>query len=309
MKKVTAKRIREFLKTLEENRYKKVYMADARRIAWFVNNDLSEDYDTMPESMRKKWVKAEYKKERYMAKKFLESLKQNESVSLNEGKKVTGAEFGKKLINWCDDYMDNRKLDSFEKKLISNFMDLAKGVIKGNSKNIKADQSHWENLLNTYASDAGLRTPQFIFHQLWENKLENNIRCLIREILSESFKDNPMIQSIKDIPQEKQLNLKKWYKLGFTKKEILDMFKKKQKKGELNLESILKSLNEAPRVKLIIPLRDKKRVSAIIKSMKFKKGEIDWAGETRQTAILDVEKKYYNRLLDALLMQGVNVRG
>ncbi len=68
------------MKTLEENRYRKLVNADARRIAWFANNSMSEDYDTMPESMRKKWVKAEYKKERYMAKKFLESKKQNESV-------------------------------------------------------------------------------------------------------------------------------------------------------------------------------------------------------------------------------------
>jgi len=80
MKKVTIKEIKRFLKTLEENRYRKLVHADARRIAWFVNNSLSEDYDTMPESMRKKWVKAEYKKERYMAKKFLESMKQNESL-------------------------------------------------------------------------------------------------------------------------------------------------------------------------------------------------------------------------------------
>ena len=80
MKKVTIKEIKIFLKTLEENRYRKLVHADARRIAWFVNNSLSEDYDTMPESMRKKWVKAEYKKERYMAKKFLESKKQNEQL-------------------------------------------------------------------------------------------------------------------------------------------------------------------------------------------------------------------------------------
>ena len=70
MKKVTIKEIRIFLKTLEENRYRKLVNADARRIAWFVNNSMSENYDDMPESMRKKWVKAEYKKERYMAKKW-----------------------------------------------------------------------------------------------------------------------------------------------------------------------------------------------------------------------------------------------
>ena len=108
MKRITVRAIREFLKTLEENRYRKIVNADARRIAWFVNNSMSENYDSMPESMRKKWVKAEYKKERYMAKKFLESKKQNESV-------------------------------------------------------------------------------------------ENKVRHIIREILSESFKDEPFIQSIKDI--------------------------------------------------------------------------------------------------------------
>ena len=80
MKRVTIKEIKRFLKTLEENRYRKLVHADARRIAWFVNNSISEDYDTMPETMRKKWVKAEYKKERYMARKFLEGMKQNESV-------------------------------------------------------------------------------------------------------------------------------------------------------------------------------------------------------------------------------------
>ena len=67
----TVKEIKKWFKSLEENRYKKTYASDARRVSWMVNNSLSEDYDTMPETMRKKWVKAEYKKERYMAKKFL----------------------------------------------------------------------------------------------------------------------------------------------------------------------------------------------------------------------------------------------
>ena len=76
MKKTTVKEIKKYLKTLEENRYRKLVIADCRRIAWFVNNELSEDYDSMPESMRKKWVKAEYKKERYLANKFLNHLKE-----------------------------------------------------------------------------------------------------------------------------------------------------------------------------------------------------------------------------------------
>ena len=80
MKRVTVKEVKVWLKTLEENRYKRLVNADCRRIAWLINNSLSKDYESMPESMRKKWVRAEYKKERYMANKFLESIKQNESV-------------------------------------------------------------------------------------------------------------------------------------------------------------------------------------------------------------------------------------
>tara|TARA_Y100000310_G_C20677019_1_gene813679 strand:- start:385 stop:681 length:297 start_codon:yes stop_codon:yes gene_type:complete len=80
MKKTTVKKIKEWLKTLEENRYKKRYMSDARRIAWFVNNNLSEDYEAMPISLRKKWPKAQYQRERFLAKKFSESLTQNESI-------------------------------------------------------------------------------------------------------------------------------------------------------------------------------------------------------------------------------------
>jgi hypothetical protein len=54
---------------------------------------MSEDYDTMPESMRKKWVKAEYKKERYLAKEFMKSqkakLKENSEQKLREMIKET----------------------------------------------------------------------------------------------------------------------------------------------------------------------------------------------------------------------------
>ena len=80
MKKVSVKTIKEFMKTLEENRYKKIYTADARRVAWFVNNELSEDYENMPAYMSKRWSNAEYKNERHIAEKYLKSIKQNERV-------------------------------------------------------------------------------------------------------------------------------------------------------------------------------------------------------------------------------------
>ena len=87
MRKTTVKEVKKWFKTLEENRYKRTYGSDARRVSWMVNNNLTEDYEAMPVSMKKKWPKAAYKRERFLAKEFVKHLrtkelevKQNESV-------------------------------------------------------------------------------------------------------------------------------------------------------------------------------------------------------------------------------------
>ena len=77
MRKTTVKEVKKWMKTLEENRYKKTYASDARRVSWLVNNNLSEDYESMPVSMKKKWSKAAYGRERYLAKEFIKH-KENE---------------------------------------------------------------------------------------------------------------------------------------------------------------------------------------------------------------------------------------
>ena len=91
----TVKEVRMWMKKLEENRYKKVYNSDARRVAWMVNNE-GRTLDEMPMSMKKKWTKAQYGRERYLATEFLKS----KSEQMNEGKlteaikKVSDAEDG-----------------------------------------------------------------------------------------------------------------------------------------------------------------------------------------------------------------------
>ena len=62
-----------WMKKLEENRYKKVYNSDCRRVSWLVNH-LGEDVANMPVSMRKKWTKAQYGREKYLAKEFVKHL-------------------------------------------------------------------------------------------------------------------------------------------------------------------------------------------------------------------------------------------
>ena len=75
MRKTTVKEVKQWMKTLEENRYKKTYNSDARRVAWMVNNE-GVDLSEMPVSMAKKWTKAQYGRERYLAKEFIKSKKQ-----------------------------------------------------------------------------------------------------------------------------------------------------------------------------------------------------------------------------------------
>ena len=82
-KKTTVKEVKKWFKTLEENRYKRTYASDARRVSWIVNNNLSEDYESMPISMKKKWSKAAYGRERFLAKEYIKHLK---SQQMNESK-------------------------------------------------------------------------------------------------------------------------------------------------------------------------------------------------------------------------------
>ena len=90
----TVKEVRMWMKKLEENRYKKVYNSDARRVAWMVNNE-GVSLDEMPISMKNKWTKAQYGRERYLATEFLKSKSEqmNESVwSLPKGATTTSVD-------------------------------------------------------------------------------------------------------------------------------------------------------------------------------------------------------------------------
>ena len=103
--KVTIKEIKQWMKRLEENRYKKIYNADARRVAWLVNNNLAEDYNMMPKSIRKKWPKAAYGRERYLAQEFLNHVKEKEMKITEQQlrniiKKVIKEEFSDGTAQW-----------------------------------------------------------------------------------------------------------------------------------------------------------------------------------------------------------------
>ena len=94
----TVKEVRMWMKKLEENRYKKVYNSDARRVAWMVNNE-GVEISEMPKSMSKKWTKAQYGRERYLATEFIKS----KSEQMNEGKLTEGfKKIAKKNVKYKD---------------------------------------------------------------------------------------------------------------------------------------------------------------------------------------------------------------
>jgi len=85
MKKITVKEITQWLKSLEENKWRKTYNVDARRVAHFVNFGESIE---LPRSLRKKSKNANYDREISLSERYLTHIKKMEKnrkdVKMNE---------------------------------------------------------------------------------------------------------------------------------------------------------------------------------------------------------------------------------
>ena len=99
MKKVRIKEIKRWMKTLEENRYKRIVGADANRVTWFINNNMSEE--GMPPRIAKTWEHTQYGKEKYLAQRYIdEVLSKKENISESVLRKLIRKEIkrlGKKV--------------------------------------------------------------------------------------------------------------------------------------------------------------------------------------------------------------------
>ena len=94
MNRVKIKEIKRWMKTLEENRYKKIVGADINRVAWFVNNKMTEQ--GMPSRIAKVWRHTEYGREKYLAKKYIdEVLSKKENITESVLRKLIRKEIKK----------------------------------------------------------------------------------------------------------------------------------------------------------------------------------------------------------------------
>jgi hypothetical protein len=189
MKRYTVKEVRMWMKKLEENRYKKVYNSDARRVAWMVNNE-GVELSEMPKSMSKKWTKAQYGRERYLATEFLKS----KSEQMTEGKLTEKSAISLNL--W---------IKEFERLAKKNRMKPVDFIKKHISKRKGMDNEVVKDVLKHFQKNEGKLTS--------EQKLRESIREIIKEQLNEvKFKKvilpNDMKTKVKVSKMIKQLKLK-----------------------------------------------------------------------------------------------------
>ena len=75
--KYTIKEIRKFLRSLEENKYRRRYAIDAKRIHYFANNGSDA---TLPPSLSRKNESAAYKRDKFLAKEEKAKKIRNEGI-------------------------------------------------------------------------------------------------------------------------------------------------------------------------------------------------------------------------------------
>ena len=75
--KYTIKEIRAFLRGLEENKYRKRYAIDAKRVHYFANNGVDS---TLPTSLARKNESATYARDKGLAKAFIKHIKEQEKI-------------------------------------------------------------------------------------------------------------------------------------------------------------------------------------------------------------------------------------
>jgi len=77
MTKYSLKEIQKWLRGLEENKYRKRYKIDAKRICYFANNGGDA---TLPASIAKKNENTTYARDRYLSKKFVKHIREQEKA-------------------------------------------------------------------------------------------------------------------------------------------------------------------------------------------------------------------------------------
>ena len=317
----TVKEVRMWMKKLEENRYKKVYNSDARRVAWMVNNE-GVELSEMPKSMSKKWTKAQYGRERYLAKEFLKS----KSEQLSEGS------LKKAMQQWK--YIE-KGLKPKQKKLVQKALKRLKPKMDKNFKNkdyqdyidgeldIKVPLpdlmfgkgKEFGQLLSAYSN--AIKEPAFYEGKLTETKFYAFYNKKKHTIDGKSLYDakQKAITKLK-VPKSKVGLLA----IVNAKEHDRGGFRFEQKLRQTIREIIKEQLNEAYRSQSIFfDKKDKSKLEKLLKKNKGKfpfnpSGEsvVNWSLNDRGSKGLEwggIPKAKYNKAVEFFMKNKLNPRG
>ena len=286
----TVKEVRMWMKKLEENRYKKVYNSDARRVAWMVNNE-GVELSEMPKSMSKKWTKAQYGRERYLATEFVKS----KSEQMNEEKLTEGfKKIAKKNVKYKD------KTGTYNWQIESG---IDTDVMGGNTPKIILSYQHEDekgfptsggNFFWLKEKDGTPYTPQKA--KALVNKISNKkIGDFHRKSTKPSGSGNLIVMKGNKFIREGKLT-------------------SEQKLRESIREIIKEQLNEQKFKKVILPndMKTKIKVSKMIKQLKLK---IDKDYDVKALKarggdqVISILPKHYNKFIELAMQNKLNPRG
>jgi uncharacterized membrane-anchored protein YjiN (DUF445 family) len=113
---IRVKEVREWMKTLDENKWRKTYNVDASRVAHFAKNMMEGSKLVLPTSLQRKVEGYEYKREKKMAKEYVRVLKRR----LKEQKKE----------NTLDESMKNKVRTMIQETLKESAKDKIRDMIR-----------------------------------------------------------------------------------------------------------------------------------------------------------------------------------
>ena len=328
----TVKEVRMWMKKLEENRYKKVYNSDARRVAWMVNNE-GVSLDEMPISMKKKWTKAQYGRERYLATEFLKSKSEqmNESVwSLPKGATTTSvdeldAELSRAGIKSNPDFTKLLVQVSGNKSKINKIMKThkAKKIFEGlDLKKLETAIKDFQNKIKKQGRVTNARDEDHL-KQLIKVYKQMGGKKIKEEKLTEKIKDKKLQKAIDDL--EKSINkfgshpsVKRNMKIvaGLVIPIRTKLAKMEKQLGEGKLrdtirEIIKEQLNEksfGDIRKIKFDKKDGKKIANIITSKKYKLTTPLYKIKGKDIE-LHIPKKEYNKAVEFFMKNKLNPRG
>ena len=287
----TVKEVRMWMKKLEENRYKKVYNSDARRVAWMVNNE-GVELSEMPKSMSKKWTKAQYGRERYLATEFIKSKseqmtegKLTEKVKYKKDKKIGGKWYTKQGT-----HKHQMKANIIAKREFGRYYDTE--VVK--------EKGGYTIYVKPLKEEKLTETKFYAFF----NKKKHTIDG----------------KSLYDAKQKAILKLKvPKSKVGMlsvvnAKEHEGGSFRFEQKLRQTIREIIKEQLNEQKFKKVILPndMKTKVKVSKMIKQLKLK---IDKDYDVKALKarggdqVISILPKHYNKFIELAMKNKLNPRG